>query len=195
MKANLDIRLSILQSDLTNLRDCLRERGVGYFQRPIALGLFLVFAAYYFVYKSPEKAQRLVNQELSAVQATLQYAGTYKDMKERLQILSSMLPKGPDTERWLLESIRESLRQEAIVPISFSPPKEAKVEGYRFISITVTCEASYRQLASWVARLERGEALMYVEKLKLDKKTKQIGINTAEVTITTAIQQEGAARS
>lgn len=178
---------SSFNEDLANMRDSLQDKGYKYFQRPMALGLLLILACYQLLYRAPVVRLKVIESELVATRATVKYAATYKDLRERLQILYSMLPTAKDPEEWLRNAIRESLREEGIVSNSLSSPRSNRVEGYRFLSITVTCEATYKDLATWIARLERGAALIYVESYKLAKKKAPIGMNTAEITITTAI--------
>jgi hypothetical protein len=182
---------SSFREDLANLGDSLQDKGWKYFQRPILLGLIMSLATYQLLYHAPVRRLVDIQGEIEASEATVKYAPQYKDLKERLAILYSMLPRTKDPEAWLLNAIRESLREEGIVPISFSPARSTRVEGYRFLSISVNCNASYKQLGSWIARLERGDALMYVDHFELQKRPKTPGVNVSQVTITTVVSEGG----
>lgn len=180
-----------LQGELLVMRDSFRERGAKFFQRPLGLGAIIVFCAYWYVYLPPVQRMALIQENLMAAQAASQYAEDYKSLKARLEGLFLKLPRVENPEGWLLAEVRRTLRAEGIVPLSTGSPKEQKVQQYRFISMEVRCQATYSQLASWIARLEGGKNLLFIKELTLRKDEEPIGSNTAEVTITTVVPGEG----
>jgi len=169
------------------IQHAIRDKGPKYFARPLILGAVMVWASYHFVYAPPKEQMRDVADKLQAVQATVQYASDYEDLRDRLSILRSKLPRTNDPEGWLLSEIRESLRQEAILPNGFSTPRLQSGPGYRLVSITINMSAGYAQLANWIARIERSRSLMHIAELHLAKATKPIGMNQVDVTVTTIV--------
>ena len=192
-KEDLQRALSFLQGELLVLRDCLRDKGAKYFARPIVMGALLILGTHHYVYQAPETAGARADKELKAAHATARFAGDYKDLQARLDGLLLKLPRTRDPESWLLESIRTTLREEGIVPTEYSAPTDVNMGGYRFISITVKFEAAYKEIGSWVARVERGTSLLYIQSFTLTKKPKPIGRNSVDVTITTLVPAVGGA--
>ncbi|OIO08382.1 MAG: hypothetical protein AUJ52_08315 [Elusimicrobia bacterium CG1_02_63_36] len=176
-----------LQGELLVMKDSFRERGPKFFQRPLGLGLVIVFAAYWYVYLPPLAKMSRIEEDLAASKASAQYVDDYKSLSARLESLFAKLPRVKNPGGWLLEEVRKSLREEGIVPLSTSPPTEQKIEAYRFISMEVRCQATYPQLASWIARLEGGNNLFFIKELNIRKDAEPIGSNTAAVVITTVV--------
>lgn len=184
-KEDLQRAASRVGGELQGLRQSLREKGAKYFQRPLALGGVVLFAAYFYAYQSTAETKIRVENELAAAKAIAQHGERYKDLKSQLDEFQDRIPKNSQPERWLEQETRDTLRLEGIVPLNISTPKETVREELRFISITVSCQASFRQIASWIARIERGKNLMYIEIMTLKKDELRIGENLAELKITT----------
>ena len=53
------------------------------------------------------------------------------------------------------------------------------------------CQGNYPQIASWISRLERNAALLFVRELGLSKDATPIGSNTVDVSITTVVPLAG----
>lgn len=185
--------LSEFQGEVAVLRDALREKGVKHFARPIGLGLLAVVVSKHLVYSSGQAAIGRVQADLTATEATARYAADYMDLKARLAGLYSRLPDAKDPGQWLLDAVRESLREEGIIPTSFSTPMERAADNYRFVSISVACSASYKELASWIARLERSKSVLFIGELMVEKKTEPLGSNKVTISIATVVpmQREG----
>ncbi|PCI36641.1 MAG: hypothetical protein COB53_08910 [Elusimicrobia bacterium] len=169
------------------MRDSFRERGAKFFQRPLGLGALIVFTVYWFVYVPPVQKMMQLEEELNAARAASQFADDYKSLKARLENLFTKLPRVKDPENWLLQEVRRTLRAEGIVPLATTSPREQINGGYRFISMEVRCQATYSQIASWIARLEGGKNLLFIKELLLRKDDDPIGSNTATVIITTVV--------
>ncbi|MBI5242601.1 MAG: type 4a pilus biogenesis protein PilO [Elusimicrobia bacterium] len=187
---------SLFGAELKVLKDGLRDKGPKYFARPLALGCVIIFASYYFVYKPPEGAMADAAKKLEAIRATTQYAADYQELQERLNLLSIRLPHTKEPGAWLLSEVRETLRQEGIIPTDLSTPNDQPGAGYRLISMTVTLSTGFTQLANWIARIERSKSLMHIKDLKLVKSQTPIGMNKVDVTVTTIVPAgEGAMTS
>ena len=173
------------------LREALRERGAKFFMRPLAMAGVTVFASYYYVYLPPLAKAKSVADELATAKATGQYAEEYQNLQSRLSGLYTRLPRTPDPQGWILNEVRKTLREESIVPLSISPPNDTVKGAYRFITIEVRCQGNYPQIASWISRLERNPALLFVRNLGLRKDANPIGSNTIDVAITTVVPVGG----
>lgn len=178
--------LMSLREEASILGDALREKGAKHFSRPLGMAALMVFIAYFYVYRPPKLRLMNIDAETKAAEAVARHSGTYKELKDKLAIFYSRVPKTEDPpEKWLLDTIRETLVKEGIVPNSFSPPTQTVVEGYRFVSIAVNCEVSYAQIASWISRIERSSVVLYVKAMNLKKSDATPGMNIADVTVTT----------
>lgn len=183
--------LRTVGAELTVLRDALRERGAKYFMRPLAMSGVMVFASYYYVYAPPLAKAKGVAEELATAKATSQYAEEYQNLQARLSGLYTRLPRTQDPQGWILNEVRKTLREENIVPLSISPPSDMLKGEYRFITIEVQCQGNYSQVASWISRLERNPALLFVHTLNLRKDAQPIGSNSVDVKITTVVPVGG----
>ena len=183
--------LRTVGAELTVLRDALRERGAKYFMRPLAMSGVMVFTSYYYVYAPPLAKAKGVAEELATAKATSQYAEEYQNLQSRLSGLYTRLPRTQDPQGWILNEVRKTLREENIVPLSISPPSDMAKGEYRFITIEVQCQGNYSQVASWISRLERNPALLFVHTLNLRKDAQPIGSNSVDVKITTVVPVGG----
>lgn len=182
---------SYLEGEFKLVRDGLRDKGAKYFARPLGGCALVLFVSYQYVFMLPKNQLVVVERDLDAARATARYAGDYEDLRSRLNGLYARLPRTTDPETWLLSEVRESLRLEGIVPNSFSSPSSEIGAGYKIVSLTVSLSAGYRQLASWVARLERGRSLMHVRDFTLVKRGRPIGMNNVTVTVVTIVPLGG----
>lgn len=198
MAANVNITAADAQrwlksamAEVTVLKDALRDRGAKFFSRPLGMAGFVVFAAYYYVYLPPLSTAKRVSDELATAKATSQYAEEFQNLQSRLSGLYTKLPRTQDPQGWILNEVRKTLREESIVPLSISPPNDTVKGEYRFITIEVRCQGNYPQIASWISRLERNPALLFVRDLTLRKDADPIGSNTVDVAITTVVPLGG----
>lgn len=180
---------SAAQAELGVLRDAIRDKGVKHFSRPIGMGLVMIFCSHFYVFKPSETALKKVSSELEATTATAQYAGDYKDLRARIDGLYTRLPRTKNPEEWLLTEIRETLRQEGLVPDSISSPQMDTGPGYQIVSRAVALTAEYRQAGAWIARLERNKSLLHVADMTLTKKKLPIGSNKIMVTVATIVPE------
>ncbi|TBR22316.1 hypothetical protein EPO15_08315 [bacterium] len=178
-------------AEVTVLREALRDRGAKFFGRPLGMAAAIAFAAYYYIYLPPLTNAKKVSDELATAKATSQYAEEYQNLQSRLSGLYTKLPRTQDPQGWILNEVRKTLREESIVPLSISPPNDLVKGEYRFITIEVRCQGNYPQIASWISRLERNPALLFVRDLTLRKDADPIGSNTVDVAITTVVPMGG----
>ena len=181
--------LSGAQAEFAVLRDAIRDKGIKRFGRPIGMGLVMVFCSHFYVFEPSKSALSRVSAELDATMATAQYADDYKDLRSRIDGLFTRFPRAKDPEEWLLSEIREALRQEGLVADSISAPQTESGVGYKIVSRAVALSAEYRQIGTWIARLERNKSLLHVAEMTLTKKRQPIGANRITVTISTIVPE------
>lgn len=177
------------QAEFTVLRDAIRDKGIKRFGRPIGMGLVMMFCSHFYVYEPSKSALSRVSAELDATLATAQYADDYKDLRARIDGLYTRFPRTKDPEEWLLNEIREALRQEGLVADSISSPQTESGVGYKIVSRAVALSVEYRQIGAWIARLERNKSLLHVAEMTLVKKRQPIGSNRVTVTISTIVPE------
>ena len=190
-KAEVLRALERVKSELSSLQAVLKLKGAKYFQRPLAIGGIMVFACYHYVYQGTGTILSDLAVKVEGARATSTYAEDYKKLNDRIKTINLKLPNVKNPQDWLLDSIRKTLREEGIVPLSTSTPKEEVKKGYRFITITVALRASFPETASWVSRLERNNKLLYIRSLSLKKEAEDIGKNHVTVQVMTVVKGGG----
>lgn len=163
----------------------IREKGVKHFQRPLVVAGLMVAGAYIIIYKPAVASQAAAERQLANIRAVTLHSNRYTELKDRLAVFSERLPDPRYKDTWLLDTIRDTMKQEEIASISLSPVAEKTQKGFVHMSLTVTCRADYNQLGSWIARLERSKQLLYISNLSMSKDPLEIGKNKVTITIGT----------
>lgn len=171
--------------DSAELVRVVREKGVKHFQRPLVIAFLMVTGAYIIVYKPSLAARASAERDLANIQAVARHSGRYGELKDRLAVFSERLPDPRYKDTWLLDTIRDTMKQEEIASISLSPVTEKAQKGFIHMSLTVTCRADYNQLGSWIARLERSKQILFISNLGITKDPTEIGKNKVTITIGT----------
>jgi len=183
--------VNFAQGEVLSMRNCFRERGGKFFSRPLGVGILIVFVSYWYVFSPTADKIRIAEINLKAAEVTKQYAEDYENLQIRLETLKSKLPRVKEPDAWLLDEVRRTLREEGIVPLSTSSPTEMAGPAYRMLAITVRCQATYGQIASWISRLERSDSFLLVSEMKIKKDEEPVGSNTADVKIVTLVPKGG----
>lgn len=184
--------LSRIQGELVALSIVLKLKGVKYFQRPLAIGLLMVFATYHFLYKASGESMAHISEQLDGAQATSTYADDFQALQKQLARIQRSLPRTKNPQEWLLNSIRKSLREEGIVPLSTSQAELEIKKGFQFITIRVDLQASFPQISSWISRLERNKKMLYIKSVAMQKDNINIGENSVTIEVMTIVK--GASR-
>ena len=183
--------LQRIQGELIALKNVLKLKGAKYFQRPLAIGAVLMFTSYHFLYVGSRGSLESIAVALDGARATATYAEDFKSLKMQLANINRTLPRTKNPQEWLLNSIRKTLREEGIVPLSTSQAKLDFQKGFQFISITVNLQASFPQVASWLSRLERSKRMLYIKSVTVKKDNENIGENSVTVEVTTMVKGSG----
>jgi hypothetical protein len=191
--ADLNRWIVAFQGAVLSAKDSISDKGLKYFLRPIALGMAAAFAAYNFVYKLSATSLVSTTQDLDAARATEKYAGTYKELQDKIVHFQNRFPKGKAPEVWLTDSIRESLRREEIEATSFSPPQAETHDGFRFVTVNVRGTVSYKQIAAWIVDLEKEGAVLHIKSLNLSKDFANQGKNSVDISVAMVVPEGGAA--
>lgn len=176
---------------LGDLAQGLREKGPRHFSRLLAVCAVILFAVYRFVYLWPAGRLQAVQAGLREARAAARYTERYNDLRARLDGFNSTLPVGKDKEHWLSEAVRDAMKAEGILFTSLSPVTQKAQGSFVVLSLTVGCRASYKQLGSWIDRLERSKTLLHVSQLDLSKDRAEMGSNQVSLTVSTVIPKEG----
>ena len=183
--------LQRIQGELIALKNVLKLKGAKYFKRPLAIGAVLMFTSYHFLYVGSRGSLESIAVALDGARATATYAEDFKSLKMQLANINRTLPRTKNPQEWLLNSIRKTLREEGIVPLSTSQAKLDFQKGFQFISITVNLQASFPQVASWLSRLERSKRMLYIKSVTVKKDNENIGENSVTVEVTTMVKGSG----
>lgn len=180
-------------SGIAALIGAVREKGMGYYERPLIIAGACSVAVYFLIYRVPTVSLNRSRSEISTLSAITQYTGRYRELKDLLESYYTSLPKLKDKDRdlWLTETVRDAMKAEGLFFISLSPATEQVQGYYAQVSVNVTCRLQYKQLASWVARLERSSHAVRISRLGLNKDNSDIGINSVEITVSAVFPTEG----
>lgn len=184
--------LRLFPTEFIAFLQLLREKGVRHYQRPLAVAAVPVALVYFLIYRgSSEQLNRLTTQS-SQLEGVVQFAPKFRDLQDRLDAFFGGLPHDKDRGGWLTENVRATLRAEDISPSSFSTAREETVGGFAVVSIRLTCRLTYKELATWIARLERLRYPIHVTKLVVLKDVNDVGKNDVDITVTVIFSKEAA---
>ncbi|MBI4386909.1 MAG: hypothetical protein HY551_05975 [Elusimicrobia bacterium] len=167
----------------------LRSRGVLIYRRALVIASAVVAAIYLLVYKGSETKLSQARLEFSSVKASQEYASRYRDLEQKLQAYASLAPGAKDRGSWFLERVRAAMKEENLFITNLSPVTEQTYPGYTLLSMNISTQVSYQQLASWIARLERASHAFNIASLTLGKRPDKegMGFNNVTVVVVTAV--------
>jgi hypothetical protein len=171
MEIDLNAILEKVQGEISFVNSTLKDKGSNRFSRPLAIGGFLVFGAYWFVYTPPAKKLEGLTRRIDTAKATAQFADAYKDVKARLHGVYPLLPR--PNQPSLTASVVETLRLENIIPDSLMPPAELEVSGLLVQSVTVSMTVNFAELTAWILRVEAHRPAFHLSSLNLRKKNRE----------------------
>ncbi|MBI4424646.1 MAG: type 4a pilus biogenesis protein PilO [Elusimicrobia bacterium] len=172
------------------LARAIRSRGVKHYGKALAYSLGMAFLAHKLVYVSGGEKLSRVERDLEAARATDRYAETYKELDDTLSRFSEQLPPSQAPEEWLLNTVRETMKAEGIISTSLSPVNVSHSGDFKVLSMTIACRARYKELGSWLARMEGSKKLLHVSNLSVSKDG-EIGQNTVNITVSSLLPKGG----
>lgn len=170
----------------------IRTRGLKHFARALGIAAGFIFFSHKLVFESGRQKLLVIERRLGTERATARFADTYKELDDNLRIFSQRLPPATQTEAWLLDSVRESMRAEGLTALSISPVAVTEQKDFRSLTIQLTFNAKFGEVASWVARMEGSRQLLHVSALHITKGGDRIGENNVQATISTLAPKRGA---
>lgn len=192
-KQRLLLHLSSAREELLLAARVIGEQGLRRFARPLALGAALLFIVHRFFCLPPAARLGRIRSQIDAAKATARHAERYRDLESRLKALHSVLPDLEARDVWLIDTAREAMKAEGIYLTSLSPVAEKEAGAFLLVSLTIGCRASYRQIASWVARLEGSRRLLWIAGMDMQKDPAEIGMNQVTMTIAAVVAKEAGA--
>ena len=169
----------------------IRSRGIKHYARALVIGVLVVLGARKLIFQSGAEKLGGIKAELEAARAMAQYADTYRELDQNLSTFMRRLPPIQNPEIWLLDAVRQSMKDEGLVALSISPVQISDMKDFRFLKIHLTFTAKYPQIGSWVARMEGSRQLLHVASLAIRKEGEPIGENTVQATISSLAPKGG----
>lgn len=182
--------LDAVRGNLDIMVQALRDKGARHFARPLGVAVAAVYAAHLFS-QSLASRQKALDMQLAGARATSQYARRYQELQGVLQGVTANLPNPKNRDNWLLNTALEAMRAEGILSTALRPVTQTAQGDFVFLSLSITCRASYKQLARWVDRLERSKVFLHVTSLTLSKDAADIGMNQVSLTVGAVFPKDG----
>ncbi|MBI3553310.1 MAG: hypothetical protein HY077_12515 [Elusimicrobia bacterium] len=175
------------QEELGVVFSTLREKGTNRFGRTLAVGFIGAFFSFHFVYQPPMKKLAGLNKRISAARATAQYADQFKDLRDRLNLFYAKLPPVSSRDRWLTETVLETMKAENMISESIMPPDEQVQAGFVFQRLNVSVQLKFSELIPWLNRVEGNKPMLHIGALDLGKRDEPLGVNGISCEIGTVI--------
>ena len=148
----------------------VKAKGFKHFQRVLLGSLFMLFIAYWGVYKLMGDKLSQVESQIETAHITAKYADLYKNASGQFLQAQRRLPPFKDKDTWLTNAGIASLRAEGLASNSMSSPEESKMLDLKREKISIEFQAQFPQLLSWLYRIENSQYLTHVSSLELKKK-------------------------
>ncbi len=189
-KINFSDAVQKTQDEIKLIMGTLKDKGTNRFGRTLAIALALPAASYFLVYTQAQKRLDQVDGELEVSRNSAKHADTYKELKDRLNMVYMQLPLPKDRADMLSEAVKEALRAEGIVSTSFNPPADTDMAGGVVQSLGINIRVKFPEMMAFLARLEAHKPAIHVSSLDLSKQSTPIGANNVSCTLSTIILTE-----
>ena len=189
--ADIKATFSKMKEEVGFLARTVQARGAKRYGRALAISAVVLVASYKMIFVEGGMKLTQAEHDLAAAKAVAQYASAFNDLDSAFRIFMLRLPPADRAEGWLLDSVRESMKAEGLVSQTLSPVAVTEAQGYKVLSINLTFQAKFKELANWIARIEGSRQLMHVSSLTLTKSPEAIGMNTVAVTISSVVPSGG----
>ncbi len=184
---DLKIYLNAIKGEGSLLLATIRDKGVKRFGRAFGMSAFLVAAAYFGVYKPPQKKISRLTREIEAARAMAESGAAYQDLRGQLVGSYGTLPHVKDRQQWLSNAVIDSLRADGLTPEMFHPIVETEDSGLIFQTSAIQLTLKFNDIDRWLQRLEGATPLMHVSALEVLKKPDILGWNSVSASVMTAI--------
>jgi Tfp pilus assembly protein PilO len=187
---NLTAVVDKIQDEVKLITATLKDKGSNRFGRTFLIALALPAGAYFLVYGQAQKRMDAIAGELQVARNTAKHADTYKDLKDRLLTTYPQLPLPKDRADLLSDVVKEALRGESIVSLSFRPPTETEMPGGIVQNLSINIRVKFPELMAFLARVESHKPAIHVSNIELAKKDAPMGTNEVNCTLSTIILME-----
>ncbi len=187
---DLQIYLNAAKAEADLLRATIREKGLKRFGRAFAMSAFMIAAAYFGVYKPPQKKISRLTREIEAARAMSESGAAYQDLRGQLAGSYRTLPHLKERQQWLSNAMIDSLRADGLIPENFQPVTETEASGLILQTSSVQLALKFNDLYLWLQRLEGAAPLMHLSHLEVLKSPDMLGRNSVSASVMTAIPQK-----
>jgi hypothetical protein len=178
-------------SEITLSLATIKEKGANRFARTLIVALAAPLAVHILLCSPAKRKLANLDGELKAAATMASNADTYKELKDRLSLVYSLLPLPAQRSDFLPDAIKEALRSENIIATQFNPPVESETEGILVQNISINIRARFPEMLAFIDRLENSRPLIHVSSLDIQKKGGTLpGENEVTCTIGTVIFTE-----
>ncbi len=185
--------LKAIQEEFTVVSATLKEKGYKRFQRALVVAFLALLAGYYLFYIPQGKKIARIQRKLDEARSLAQYTAQYKDLKERLNATVAQMPPMSSKDRWLTNTVLDTMKAENIMLDSIVPPEEVEQEGFVFQRITISVQLKFMELAAWLARVEGTKPVIRIGSIDVTKNDDPLGTNKVNCEVGTVIPLNKAA--
>lgn len=175
-----------VQNEIQMISATIKEKGSNRFFRPIVICVTFIFGAYNFVYLPPVSKIKQLQRRIDAARATAQFSDSYKDLNGQLDAAFGKLPTVKERERWLADTLLETLKAEGLISDSIVPPEEATSHGLAEQRVQVVLTAKFSETYALVRHIEALKPAMHIANIDITKGDR-LEMNQVNVTVGTMI--------
>lgn len=179
--------LSAVLEEIGLMISTVKEKGVPYFLRPLAVAGMMIFAGYYMVYLPPTNKIKRIEKKLVTSRAVARYSGTYTEFHDRLARIYPQLPQAKDRADWLYKTIIDTLKAQNIVSDALRPPIDDDVGGLIYQTTSVSSKLKFNEVYALIERLESVKPSLQITNLEISKVKEDIGYNKVTCSVDTVI--------
>lgn len=159
-----------LKSLFSDIYSIYLERGFAPFQKPLifAGGVFLII--YFGLYLPSFSKLKAVKNDWDNINSVVPYYDSYIRYKKEISNYKKMLPNYKDKDEWLDYIIRNTAKNNSIVPETITAQREVELGGGLIVANKeVTVTASYHDIGKWIADIENAPIFLTISDFNLRK--------------------------
>ena len=182
--------VAVVSEEVSIVVGTLKEKGPKRFGRALGGAVGIVLGAYVLVYLPPQKKSAALQSQIDHAKLMANYGTQFKDLRDQVNGAYAGLPSLTERDQWLSNSVRDSLLVGGLQPETFTPVKEADLNGLIYQTSSVSLSLRFSEFFDWLLRVENAKPLMHMNSVQLTKKVDKIGFNSAACDIATAIPKK-----